>query len=273
MITFPNAKINIGLWVTQRRPDGYHNIQTVMYPVPWCDVLEIIPASGSETTLTVTGNHIDSETKLNLCYKAWLLMAEKYGVQAVDMHLHKVIPTGAGLGGGSSDASFTLRMLNSLFELNLDNDTLRSLAVQLGMDCSFFIDNVPALSTGRGEFLKPESLNLDGFYLVVVKPPVHVSTAAAFTGIKPVNRETSIAGSVLADIKNWRKEVYNDFENTVFGLYPEIQEVKNVLYRSGAIYAAMSGSGSAVYGLFTENPADIHFSDCEVFQTLLGRQS
>src|SRR5665811_813470 len=169
MITFPNCKINLGLWVTQRRPDGYHNIQTVMMPVPWCDILEIVPASGSETTLTITGILIESPVENNLCYKAWRLMADKYNISTVNIHLHKVIPAGAGLGGGSADASFTLRMLNTMFELSLDNETLRSLAVQLGMDCPFFVENVPALSTGRGEFLKPVSLNLDGYYLVVVK--------------------------------------------------------------------------------------------------------
>ena len=241
-----------------------------MYPVPWCDVLEIVPAQGSETSLTVTGTHVDGDMEKNLCFRAWRLMAEKFGIAPVDMHLHKVIPAGAGLGGGSSDASFTLKMLNNMFSLKLDNDTLRSLAVQLGMDCSFFIENIPALSTGRGEFLKPVTLNLDGLYIVLVKPPVHVSTAAAFTGIKPVFRENSIEECVLADIKVWKKEVYNDFENTVFGLYPEIQEIKNILYRKGALYAALSGSGSAVYGLFAENPAEMDFAGCEVFKTLLG---
>lgn len=259
--------------MTKRRPDGYHNIQTVMYPVPWCDVLEIVPAHGSETSLTVTGTLVDGDMEKNLCYKAWCLMADKFGIPPVDIHLHKVIPTGAGLGGGSSDASFTLRMLNDMFILNLDNDTLRSLAVQLGMDCSFFIENVPALSTGRGEFLTPVTLSLDGFYIVIVKPPVHVSTAAAFTGITPLFRENSVLDCVLTQTKDWKKEVYNDFENTVFGLYPEIQEIKNILYRKGAIYAAMSGSGSAVYGLFTQNPGQVDFEDCEVFQTLLGSHS
>ena len=244
-----------------------------MYPVPWCDVLEIVPAQGSETSLTVTGTHVDGDMEKNLCYRAWLLMADKFGIAAVDMHLHKVIPAGAGLGGGSSDASFTLRILNHMFKLNLDNDTLRSLAVQLGMDCSFFIENIPALSTGRGEFLKPLTLSLDGFYIVIVKPPVHVSTAAAFTGINPVSRDNSIEDSVLTPVNDWKKEVHNDFENTVFGLYPEIQEIKNILYRKGAKYAAMSGSGSAVYGLFAENPADMDFAGCKVFKTLLGSHS
>ena len=244
-----------------------------MFPVPWCDVLEIVPAHGSETSLTVTGTHVDSDIEKNLCFRAWRLMAEKFGIPPVDMHLHKVIPAGAGLGGGSSDASFTLKMLNSMFSLNLDSDTLRSMAVQLGMDCSFFIENIPALSTGRGEFLKPLTLSLDGFYIVIVKPPVHVSTAAAFTGIQPVSRDNSIEDSVLTPVKDWKKEVYNDFENTVFGLYPEIQEIKNILYRKGAVYAAMSGSGSAVYGLFAERPGQVDFDGCEIYETLLGSHS
>ncbi len=270
MITFPNCKINLGLWVMQRRPDGYHNIQTVMMPVPWCDILEIVPAKGSETTLAVSGIQINSPPENNLCYKAWRLMADKYGILPVSIHLHKVIPAGAGLGGGSSDAAFTLKMLNSMFNLNLDNEILRSLAVQLGMDCSFFIENVPALSTGRGEFLKPVSLNLDGYYLVIAKPPVHVSTAAAFLGTKPFYRENSIEEIVNLSVQDWKRELHNDFENTVFDLYPEIQDIRNSMYRHGAIYSSMSGSGSAVYGLFKEKPAEMDFSGCDVFQTLLG---
>lgn len=272
MITFPNCKINLGLWVTQRRTDGYHNIQTVMIPVPWCDILEIVPATGSETTLAGTGTHSNTATENNLCYKAWRLMADTYRVPPVSIHLHKVIPAGAGLGGGSSDASFTLRMLNTMFSLNLDNEILRSLAVQLGMDCPFFIENIPALSTGRGEFLKPVSLTLDGYYIVVVKPPVHVSTAAAFLGIKPEFRENSIDELTSSPLKEWKKVLRNDFESSVFELYPEIQDIRNILYRHGAIYAAMSGSGSAVFGLFAEKPGQMDFEECEVFQALLGSQ-
>lgn len=272
MITFPNCKINLGLWVTQRRPDGYHNIQTVMMPVPWCDILEIVPANGPETTLTITGIQINSPLEKNLCYKAWLLMADKYAIPPVSVHLHKVIPAGAGLGGGSSDASFTLRMLNTMFSLNLDNEILRSLAVQLGMDCSFFIENVPALSTGRGEFLKPVSLNLNGYYILIVKPPVHVSTAAAFLGTKPLYRENSIDEITNLPVPEWKREIHNDFENTVFDLYPEILDIKNIMYRHHAAYAAMSGSGSAVFGLFSEAPALMDFPGCEVFQFLLGSQ-
>jgi 4-diphosphocytidyl-2-C-methyl-D-erythritol kinase len=271
MITFPNCKINLGLWVTQRRTDGYHNIQTVMYPVPWCDILEIVPANGTDTALTITGTPMYGLVEHNLCFSAWRLMADKYNIPPVNIHLHKVIPTGAGLGGGSSDASFTLRMLNDMFQLNLDNEILRSLAVQLGMDCPFFIENVPALSTGRGEFLKPVSLNLDGYYFVLVKPEVHVSTAAAFLGIKPFFRENSIDAFLASPVQDWKREVHNDFEKTVFELYPDIQEIKFAMYRKGAVYSAMSGSGSAVFGLFAENPVQIDFPGCEVFVTLLGR--
>ena len=273
MITFPNCKINLGLWVTERRSDGYHNIQTVMLPVPWCDVLEIVPAIGSETKLTVTGTKVDSPVENNLCYKAWRLMADNYNIPAVNIHLHKVIPSGAGLGGGSSDASFTLKMLNTLFQLNLENEMLRSLAVQLGMDCPFFIENTPALSTGRGEFLKPVSVNVDGYHLVIVKPPVHVSTAAAFLGIKPLFRENSIDELTSLPVQDWRKELHNDFESSVFDLYPDILEIKNILYRHGAIYSALSGSGSAVFGLFSTKPDIPGFGDCEVFETLLGSHS
>jgi 4-diphosphocytidyl-2-C-methyl-D-erythritol kinase len=242
-----------------------------MIPVPWCDILEIVPAQDIETTLAISGIQIDSPPENNLCYKGWRLMADKYRIPPVSIHLHKVIPAGAGLGGGSSDASFTLKMLNSMFNLNLDNETLRSLAVQLGMDCSFFIENVPALSTGRGEFLKPVPLNLDGYCLVIVKPPVHISTAAAFLGTKPFYRENLIEEIVNLPVQDWKRELRNDFENTVFDLYPEIQDIRNLMYRHRAIYSSMSGSGSAVYGLFTEKPAEMDFPGCDVFQTLLGR--
>jgi 4-diphosphocytidyl-2-C-methyl-D-erythritol kinase len=272
MITFPNCKINIGLWVTQRRADGYHNIQTLMVPVPWCDALEIVPTLGSQTTLTITGNKVDATTEENLCFLAWKLMAEKYNIPAVEMHLHKVIPSGAGLGGGSADAAFTLKMLNSLFKLNLDSETLRSLAVQLGMDCPFFIDNVPALSTGRGEFLKPITLKINGLNIVIVKPPIHVSTAAAFAGIKPQYRENSLADFCEVPIQAWKKKLKNDFEQSVFGLYPDIEELKNRMYRKGAVYASMSGSGSAVYGLFENQPFGIDFPEHEMFQALLRSQ-
>ena len=242
-----------------------------MMPVPWCDALEMVPAGGKQTTLTVTGTRVDSPIEKNLCYKAWQLMADNYGIPPVDIHLHKVIPTGAGLGGGSADASFALKLLNTLFNLQLSNEVLRLLAVQLGMDCPFFIENVPALSTGRGELLTPVSLMLSGMYLLIVKPLVHVSTAAAFSGIKPMLRENSIHEITSLPVHEWRKLLHNDFESTVMALYPETGEIKNELYRKGAVYAALSGSGSAVFGLF-EKPVSLEFAGCDVFGTLLGSQ-
>ena len=242
-----------------------------MMPVPWCDALEMVSAGGKQTTLTVTGTRVDSPIEKNLCYKAWQLMADNYGIPPVDIHLHKVIPTGAGLGGGSADASFALKLLNTLFNLQLSNEVLRLLAVQLGMDCPFFIENVPALSTGRGELLSPVSLKLNGMYLLIVKPPVHVSTAAAFAGIKPMLRENSIHEITSLPVQEWRKLLHNDFENTVMALYPETEEIKNELYRKGAVSSALSGSGSAVFGLF-EKPVSLEFAGCDVFGTLLGSQ-
>jgi len=200
-------------------------------------------------------------------------MADKYAIAPVAMHLHKAIPTGAGLGGGSSDGAYALKMLNNMFQLNLSNEILCSLAVQLGMDCPFFIENVPALSTGRGEFLKPVTLNLDGWYLIIVKPPIHVSTAAAFLGIRPLPRENSIDEITKLPVQDWKRDLHNDFEDSVFDLYPDIREIKNIMYRHKAIYASLSGSGSAVFGLFARKPDQLDFPGCDVFQTLLGRQA
>ena len=241
-----------------------------MYPVPWCDVLEIVPAVGSETLLTVTGTNVEGETHDNLCFRAWKLMADAYNIPPVTMHLHKVIPSRAGLGGGSSDASFALKMLSALFALDLDNETLRLLAMQLGSDCPFFIENVPSLLTGRGELLKPLTLSLDGLHLVIVKPPVHVSTAAAFTGITPLEREYSIEEYTSLPVTEWKRKLNNDFESIVFELYPEIQDLKYWMYRNGAVYASLSGSGSAIYGLFDKKPGGIDFPGCDIFEMLLG---
>ena len=259
--------------MTKRRSDGYHNLQTVMYPVPWCDALEIVPSSGIETVLSITGTNVECETRDNLCYRAWQLMADAHNIPPVKMHLHKVIPSRAGLGGGSSDASFALRMLNDLFKLGLHNEALRSLAGQLGSDCPYFIENVPALLSGRGELLKPVSLALKGMYLVIVKPPVHVSTAAAYTGITPLERENSIDELTSLPVQEWKGVLLNDFENIVYDLYPEIEEIKFKLYRQGAVFASLSGSGSAVYGLFDKKPGPVDFPACDIFETLLGGHS
>lgn len=242
-----------------------------MYPVPWCDVLEIVPTDSGVTGLIVTGNVVDGNFEDNLCYKAWKLMAENYSIPPVKILLHKVIPSGAGLGGGSADAAFTLKMLNSMFRLALPADELRHLALQLGMDCPYFIDNVTSFSTARGEILQPAVVDVAGYYLLLVKPRVHVSTADAFSGVIAANRDNMLTDFTSLPVPQWKEKVHNDFERTVFAKHPEIESLKNKMYDNGAIYASMSGSGSAVYGLFTAEPQTDEYADCEVFSVLLGR--
>jgi len=273
MISFPNCKINLGLWVTERLLDGYHGIQSIMYPIPWTDALEIVPSKSLETTFTVTGERIDGPLDKNLCYRAWHLMSDIYKIPPVSMHLHKNLPTGAGLGGGSSDASFTLKMLNDLFMMKLDNDTLRSLSKKLGMDCPFFIDNVPAFASGRGEIVKPIELNLDGYYIYVVKPPISVGTVDAYSGIKAKQRSMSMEGLASLPVYEWKGVLTNDFEKSVLGCYSEIGDIKKTMYDRGAVFAAMTGTGSAVFGLFEEEPITLEFPECRVFKTLLGSHS
>ena len=251
MIVFPNAKINIGLDITARRPDGYHDICSVLYPLPWRDILEIIPAAGESTTLTVTGRGVDCPPHKNLVMKAYNALDTEVNLPAVDIFLHKVIPDGAGLGGGSADAAFTLKALDTLFDLRLGDDRLADIASGLGADCPFFIYNKPMLATGTGTTLSPLDISLAGYGIIVIKPQVSVPTAKAYAGVTPevpplsldrIMAETSPAG--------WKATVKNDFETTVFSLHPVISELKDRLYAEGAVYASMSGSGSAVYGIF-----------------------
>lgn len=250
MIRFPNCKINIGLSILEKLPDGYHRIESLMFPIPLRDILEIIPSSSGKTKLSVTGIVPQGEMEQNLCYRGWKLMHESYGIPAVEMHLHKLIPHGAGLGGGSSDAAFTLQMLNDLFKLNLSQTDLESLAFKLGMDCPFFLLNSPAIATHKGEMLNPVQFSRSGYQLYLVKPETSVSTAEAYAGVRPSMPETSPAEWIHSPISEWKEKVRNDFEETVFKAYPLIAEIKNELYHQGALYASMSGSGSAVYGIF-----------------------
>ncbi|MBD5258913.1 MAG: 4-(cytidine 5'-diphospho)-2-C-methyl-D-erythritol kinase [Barnesiella sp.] len=252
MITFPNAKINIGLYITARRPDGYHDIVTAMVPTDWRDILEIVPAKGNESTLTVTGRGVDCPTEKNLVMKAFRAMESRYGLPPVDIYLQKIIPDGAGLGGGSADAAFTITTLNAMFNLGLDEATMASVAATIGSDCPFFIYNRPMLATGTGTTLSPIEIDIKGYSLVIVKPQVHVSTAEAYGGCKP--RPMSIdLPQVLAQCApaDWeRYGVINDFEATVFPRHEQIARVKSLLYNTGADYAAMSGSGASVFALF-----------------------
>ena len=265
MITFPNAKINTGLYITARRPDGYHDIVTAMVPTDWRDILEIVPAKGSESTLTVTGRGVDCPTEKNLVMKAFRAMESRYGLPPVDIYLQKIIPDGAGLGGGSADAAFTITALNAMFNLGLDEATMASVAATIGSDCPFFIYNRPMLATGTGTTLSPIEIDIKGYSLVIVKPRVHVSTAEAYGGCKPRPRSIDLP-QVLAQCApaDWeRSGVVNDFEATVFPRHEQIARVKSLLlYNTGADYAAMSGSGASVFALFKR---DILAEEIEAF--------
>lgn len=250
MISFPPCKINLGLHVVAKRPDGYHTIETCFYPVPWTDVLEIIP-SEDQTIFTSSGISIPGSARDNLCLKAYHLLREKFELPPVKIHLHKVVPIGAGLGGGSSDAAHALRLLNTIFNLQLSNVQLKAYALQLGSDCPFFIYDQPMLGSGRGEELSLVKKKLSGKFIVIVKPDLHISTAEAYNNVKPAATAKPIKDIIeKSPMQNWHEELRNDFEDSIFQKYPKLNELKKEFYHHGAIYASMSGSGSAVFGIF-----------------------
>jgi 4-diphosphocytidyl-2-C-methyl-D-erythritol kinase len=269
MIIFPNCKINLGLRITGKRTDGYHNIETIFYPVPLNDALEIIQATdtqaAAETTFTQTGTLVDGDEKDNLCIKAYHLLKKDFTqLSAVKIHLHKAIPMGAGLGGGSADAAFTLQLLNDKFNLQLSTDQLLSYALILGSDCPFFILNKPCYASGRGEIMEPINLDLTGYQLLVVNPGIHVNTGWAFAQLTLANNKTasSLQSIIAAPVASWKNELVNDFEQPVFRQHPTIADIKKELYQQGALYASMSGSGSTVYGLFEKIPDNsFHFPE------------
>ena len=269
MVTFPNAKINIGLNITSRRDDGYHNIETIMVPIPWCDILEIVPAKGPESTLTIHGRPVNCPTEKNLVMKAYRAMEKRYNLPAVDIFLHKIIPDGAGLGGGSADAAFTLSALNQLFEIGASDAELADIASTIGADCPFFIYNKPMLATGIGTDFTPISLDLSGYKILVIKPQVSVPTAQAYSGVTPSQPLTTLCDLIDTPITQWQSTIKNDFEDSIFPLHPIIKEIKQQIINMGAKYASMSGSGSAVYGIFESDklaeenlPA---FEQCDIF--------
>lgn len=269
MITFPNAKINLGLNIVERRPDGYHNIETVFYPIPLNDVLEIVPARDGETTLQCYGNPVDCPVEKNLVMKAYRLMQERYGIQPVEIHLYKHIPDGAGLGGGSSDAAHVLVMLNKMFELGISDADLAAMAVTLGADCAFFVYNRPMMATGIGDVLSPLDVNLKGKTLLLVKPPVGVDTRTAYSRVVPAKPTVDLAQTIAQPVESWDGLLVNDFEPSVFAALPQLWLIKAQLMDAGAQYAAMSGSGSTVFGIFNsdklaETAADT-FADCATF--------
>ena len=251
MISFPNAKINLGLHVTRKRDDGFHDIETVFYPVPICDTLEIYSFGDEDSSLKLYGTPLRAGGE-NLCMKAYKLLKNNFKLPPVDIHLLKYIPNGAGLGGGSSDATHTLMMLNDLFNLDISLADLEGQAIKLGSDCAFFMRNKPVFAFGRGEQFEDIDLDLSGKYIMIVKPDIHISTAEAFSMIKPVEGRPSPREIILKPIHEWKGLLVNDFEEPVFKKYPKIKSIRDEMYNTGAIYAAMSGSGSAVFGLFNE---------------------
>ena len=248
MVTFPPCKINLGLHVLARRPDGYHDISTCYYPVPWHDVLEIL--QGDSLNFTQTGIHIPGDIKDNLCLKAYHLLKNDFPLPGAQIHLHKLIPTGAGLGGGSSDAAYTLKSLNSVFQLKLSQEQLLNYALRLGSDCPLFIIDKPMIGAGRGEILTPAEVDLKGFYLVILNPDIHISTADAYAGVTPAIPQREIQQLIYQPLTSWKSTLTNDFEPSIFKKYPGIQAMKEHLYSNGAIYASMSGSGASVFGIF-----------------------
>lgn len=258
MILFPPAKINLGLNVLKRREDGFHEIDSCMIAISFFDVLEILPSD--KFTFIQTGLQIDGDLSTNLVVKAYNLLKAKYPIQPVFIHLQKHIPTGAGLGGGSSDATLTLIGLNQLFGLDLTTIEIQNLAAQLGSDCPFFATREPQLAGGTGVELTPCTLNLNGYFIKIVHPGVHISTKDAFENVACGTNEKSIAEVLQQPIETWKAELKNDFEASVFGKYPELENVKTQLYEEGAIYVSMSGSGSGFYGIYAMKP-DLTFPD------------
>lgn len=270
MITYPNAKINLGLNIVEKRPDGYHNLETVFYPINLQDALEVNLMEGEEEfSLKVSGVPIEGEPENNLVVKAYRLLKKDYPeMPAIDIHMYKHIPTGAGLGGGSADAAFMIKLLNEKFKLNLSIEKMEEYAAILGADCAFFIQNKPVFATGIGNIFEPIQLSLKGYYLVLVKPDIFVSTKDAFAHIIPTQPTQSLKEIIRMPVETWRATMKNDFEDSVFQKFPEIAAIKDKLYDLGAIYASMSGSGSSVYGIFREQ---VEFVD-EIFSGCFCRQ-
>ncbi|SEN50447.1 4-diphosphocytidyl-2-C-methyl-D-erythritol kinase [Mucilaginibacter gossypiicola] len=260
MILFPNAKINIGLNITERRPDGYHNLETIFYPIGIKDALEVV--KNDKLTFTSTGLDIPGTMDDNLCVKGYHMLKQDYDLPPVSIHLHKHIPIGAGLGGGSSDAAFFIRLMNDEFKLGLSVDDMTDYVRRLGADCAFFVENKPVFAFERGDEFENIKLDLSAYKIILVMPPVHVSTGEAFRGIKPTPVKDSLFDLIREPIADWKKLIKNDFEQTVFKNHVEIRGIKAALYEAGAIYSSMSGSGASVFGIFAETP-DLKFLEGE----------
>ena len=263
MVFFPPCKINLGLRIIEKRSDGFHNIETCFYPVPWTDILEIIPSSAF--AFTTSGLQVPGDEQNNLCVKAYRLLASAYDLPPVKIHLHKILPMGAGLGGGSADAAYVLRGLDEVFGLNIQLVKLNEFASRLGSDCAFFLYDKPMIGSGKGEVLSETALTLKGNFIVIVKPEVHISTQSAYSGVTPDNTSPLIRDVIeKTPFTEWKSLLSNDFEKSIFTTYPQLAEIKQRMYDVGAVYASMSGSGSSIFGIF-DNKVDLkdRFADCE----------
>jgi 4-diphosphocytidyl-2-C-methyl-D-erythritol kinase len=273
VVIFPNAKINLGLRILHKRGDGFHDVETGFYPIPLCDALEFLPST-TGFAFQQTGRVLDVEANENICVKAWNLLKARFpGLPDQQIHLHKAIPSGAGLGGGSSDAAHLLQALDKKYQLFSNPDELAELALQLGSDCPFFLLNKPAIGTGRGEHLMPVGISLKGYLLLLINPGIHISTAWAFSKIQPGTPAKTIEIVLQQPISSWPRELINDFEKPVYEAYPAIQGIRDWLYEKGASYASLSGTGSTVYGIFKEGSipdAESYFpSSYSLFSTRL----
>ncbi len=274
MVVFPNIKINLGLYITGKRPDGYHNIESIFYPVQWKETLEItdrqegLEAFPQLQSLTEVGKvrfmsygiPIPGNADSNLCIKVYQSLEEWFNLPSIDMHLLKTLPIGAGLGGGSADAAFTLKALKDFFQLRLSDVEAKDILAKIGSDCPFFWENKPMFVYGRGEKMRPIDLDLSKYIVLIVNPNIHISTKEAYSGVKPSAPAIDLEMMTSIGVEGWKDVLVNDFEASVFPKYPIIKEIKERLYAKGALYASMTGSGSTLYGIFEESPTDLEFS-------------
>jgi 4-diphosphocytidyl-2-C-methyl-D-erythritol kinase len=271
LISFPNCKINLGLNIISKRADDFHDLETVFYPIQVKDILEIVHQQNETTDVEFnsSGLRIDGDTNNNLCVKAFHLLKKDFPqIPSIKMHLHKTIPMGAGLGGGSADGAFTLKLLNKKFQLNLSTNQLISYALALGSDCPFFLINKPCFAEKRGEKLQPINVDLSAYQFIIINPGIHVNTGWAFSQIQPKQPAKSIKEIIAQSIETWRSELVNDFEESVSTIHSEIKIIKENLYMQGAVYAAMSGSGSTVFGIF-EKSVDLSALDYSSYSVFI----
>ncbi len=272
MVVFPNCKINLGLSIVQKREDGFHDLETAFYPVKFHEALEAISSSipEKEIAYSSSGIKIEGTDENNLCVRAFQLIKKDFPeLPSIKLHLHKAIPSGAGLGGGSADAAFTLKLLNEKFQLNIPEQQLINYATQLGSDCPFFIINQPCFATGRGEILQKINVDLSGFKIALINPGIHINTAWAFTQLTPQRPAISIKEIILQPIVTWKENLKNDFEKPIFDAHPEIKTIKEKLYKMGALYTSMSGSGSTVFGIFDKEISLVPFKQQNYFTKLI----